>query len=214
MRIYHFLNEKYGKDDIQRKRLKISRLMDLNDPFEFLSADLSNREMRKVLRETKLSVADRYGIICFCKTWRNPVMWGHYADRHRGICLGFDVADHLAMDVEYVESRLDWPNEVNHDFVEKLLRTKFLHWSYEEEVRLHCTLEEEEKGFYFKEFSDEIILKEVILGSECSLTIKEVKSILGNESGHVSVFKSRPAFTKFEIVKDQKIRKELKDHSL
>ncbi|MGH9611570.1 MAG: hypothetical protein ACRD4P_00670 [Bryobacteraceae bacterium] len=37
---FHFICEKYGLDDIKNRRLKISQIQDLNDPFEFLGFDL------------------------------------------------------------------------------------------------------------------------------------------------------------------------------
>ena len=45
MRLYHFLNAEYGLLNIRHRRLKIARINELNDPFEFLgvatkSADL------------------------------------------------------------------------------------------------------------------------------------------------------------------------------
>ena len=34
MRLYHYLPENHGLDDLKNKRLKIARIEDLNDPFE------------------------------------------------------------------------------------------------------------------------------------------------------------------------------------
>jgi hypothetical protein len=36
MRVYHFINEEYGLDDLRRRRLKIATILELNDPFETL----------------------------------------------------------------------------------------------------------------------------------------------------------------------------------
>jgi hypothetical protein len=36
MRLYHFLNAEYGLLNIRHRRLKIARINELNDPFEFL----------------------------------------------------------------------------------------------------------------------------------------------------------------------------------
>lgn len=33
------------------------------------------------------------GLLCFSDNWKSPVMWAHYAAKHHGICLGFDVPD-------------------------------------------------------------------------------------------------------------------------
>ena len=34
------------------------------------------------------------------------MQWAHYADGHKGLCLGFDISDHLLAEVNYVDERL------------------------------------------------------------------------------------------------------------
>ena len=41
MHVYHFLCAKFGLEALRKRRLRVSRIMDLNDPFEFLGVDLS-----------------------------------------------------------------------------------------------------------------------------------------------------------------------------
>jgi len=36
-------------------------------------------------------LADQYGVLCLTPHWDNLLMWAHYGDAHRGICLGFDI---------------------------------------------------------------------------------------------------------------------------
>ena len=92
MRVYHFLKADHGLHDLRHRRLRISRIIELNDPFEFLGIDLSDRTFRQALEETKRQLSDTKGLLCFSKTWRNPVLWGNYADKHRGLCLpGFPI---------------------------------------------------------------------------------------------------------------------------
>jgi hypothetical protein len=38
MRLYHFIRERFGLEAIRDSRLKISRINELNDPFEFLGS--------------------------------------------------------------------------------------------------------------------------------------------------------------------------------
>ena len=95
MRLYRFLDAHYGLLAVADRRIKISTIMELNDPFEFLGVNLSNRQFRWALRETKRQLSESQGLLCFSKTWRNPVLWGHYADSHRGLCLGFSVRARL-----------------------------------------------------------------------------------------------------------------------
>jgi len=57
MRVYHFLSPEYGLKDLKEKRLKISEIMSLNDPFEFLGVNLSDKDTRKKMKELKLSIS-------------------------------------------------------------------------------------------------------------------------------------------------------------
>ena len=40
MRLYHFINKKYGLESLSLKRLKIAQIDKLNDPFELLGVEL------------------------------------------------------------------------------------------------------------------------------------------------------------------------------
>lgn len=123
MLVYHFLDSHYGLENIGNRHLKISRIMELNDPFEFLSVDLTDRECRRALKKTKKELSKTKGILCFSKTWKNPVLWGHYADKHKGICLGFEVDNSILGKVNYVDSRPPCPDVFDDNFMKRLLFT-------------------------------------------------------------------------------------------
>ena len=106
MRLYHFLNERYGLEDLREKRLKIGRIMELNDPFEFMGVDLADSSFRESMENTKKDLSEEFGILCFSESWNDPVQWAHYADGHKGLCLGFDIPDCLLAEVNYVDERL------------------------------------------------------------------------------------------------------------
>ena len=203
MLVYHFLNAHYGLDDLRNRRLKIARIMELNDPFEFLGVDLSDRQFRRALRETKAELSTTKGILCFSKTWTNPVLWGHYADKHRGICLGFEVPSSVLHKVEYVDSRFPRPDVLDEAFMQKLLFTKFSHWQYEQEYRAYTTLEEDIDGLYYSEFSDQLTLMRVIVGDQSSITRAEVSGALVDLGTQVEVFKARASFRSFDVVRNK-----------
>ncbi len=203
MRVYHFLNAHYGIDDLRNGRLKISRIMELNDPFEFLGVDLSDRQFRWALRKTKAELSKTKGLLCFSKTWTNPVLWGHYADRHRGMCLGFDVPESILGKVQYVDSRPARPDVLDEAFMKRLLFTKFSHWQYEQEYRAYVQLDEAVEGLYYSEFSAQLALKRVIVGDQSSVTRAEVSGALGDLETEVEVFKARASFRSFDVVRNK-----------
>jgi hypothetical protein len=203
MRLYHFLNAKYGLEGIRNRRIKISRIMELNDPFEFLGADISDREFRKALKKTKSDMSKTKGILCFSKTWKNPLLWSHYADKHKGVCLGFDVSNEIIEKVDYLSERFPVPQVLDDAFMKKILFSKFEHWSYEQEYRAFIELEEEIDGLFYSDFSDEIKLIRVIVGDQSKVSRAEISDALGSIGDEVEAFKARAGFTKFEVVRQQ-----------
>jgi hypothetical protein len=177
--------------------------VELNDPFEFLGVDLSDREFRKAMKKTKAQISKTKGLLCFSKSWKNPVVWGHYADKHRGICLGFEVSGDILQKVNYVKERLPRPAVLDEEFMKKVLFTKFDHWQYEQEYRMYIDLEEEINGIYYAEFSDQICLKRVIVGEQSDVTRMQVTDALGKISKDVEMFKARAGFREFEVVRNK-----------
>lgn len=213
MRVYHLLSAENGLSDISLRRIRISRIRDLNDPFELLAVRADGKELRKALRSWADEFNQGNGLLCFSKTWHNPVLWSHYASKHRGICLGFDVADGLLQGVQYTKDRLSIPYvenkpevRLNEAFVRDLLRTKYEHWAYEEEVRAFVGLDHStaESGSYFYPFDAAIALKEVILGPMCELPIDRIRELVHSTYEYVSVVKARLAFKWFSVVPDER----------
>lgn len=213
MRLYHFLNEQYGLENIRRRQLKIARINDLNDPFEIAGVSFGDKNLRDAFRKMKREMNEQRGLLCFSTKWKNPVMWSHYADKHRGLCLGFDVADKSVGPVSYSGRRLaveleqlKSPRDLPVDYVTKLLFTKYTHWKYESEYRAFVTLEEEDEntGLHFAEFSDHLTLRQVIVGAESSISRKQLSEALGDELQHVEQIKARLAFKSFSVVRQRK----------
>src|SRR5438046_1893748 len=147
MRIHKFLNKRYALKSMRERRLKISRLSELNDPFEMLPFDLSSRVARLSLAMTLREFDERKGLMCFSRTWTNPVIWAHYADQHRGLCLGFDVPDALIKEISYTKTREPYPLDLFDSdeaeqlrLTDRLLFTKFEDWRYEDEIRVSVLL--------------------------------------------------------------------------
>ena len=149
MRAYNFLPSEFALSDIALRRLRISRLRDLNDPFELLASNMEgDKRFLSGMASWKNEINEMFGLLCFSRSWENPVLWSHYGDKHHGICLGFDIREELVEPVRYVGDRIpvifedDNPeNGLAKSFVLDLLRTKYEHWIYEEEVRVFVTLD-------------------------------------------------------------------------
>lgn len=217
MRLYHMLPATFALQNIEKRRLKIARFADLNDPFELAAVELSVKAHRAPIRNFKARMHDRFGLLCFTTEWKSPVMWSHYADKHRGMCLGFDVAGEVAQPVSYDAKRIslefiegvDRPR-VEPSMVEKLLTIKYEEWSYEKEVRVFLPLEptDLDGDHYFQRFDGNIALREIIVGPLCESPIDLLRSHAKSFSPDVSVVKARLAFQTFTVVPDRRFLQE------
>ncbi len=205
IRLYHFLPAEHALDDIRKRRIKIAEIDQLNDPFELWCVAQDNKELRARLRDYKRTMDDRYGMLCFCRSWSNPLLWSHYAEKHRGMCLGFDLEESTVRPVNYVAERVP----IEYPFVggiekvsDQLLWTKYNGWQYEEEVRswIKFIERDSETKLYFCNFAENIQLKEVIAGPLCQVTEQEIREALGDIKD-VDVIKARLAFKTFRIVR-------------
>jgi DUF2971 family protein len=202
MRAYKFIDLKFGLKCLREKRLKISTVHDLNDPFELLPYNVGIRNHRKALKKTRANLAAKRGLLCLSVTWHDPVMWAHYADKHRGVCLGFEIPRDrdLWRRVSYRVGRLPFPAAHSATDIEAMLFTKYSNWEYEQEIRMWAQLKEPEGNLYFYDFDETLRLVEVIVGARCVLSRRDLSEALGVSSTDVTVIKARPAFRSFRIV--------------
>jgi hypothetical protein len=83
----HISQREIWSQELEERRLKQSRVSDLNDPFELVPYDLTNLIYRKTFHQTWLDVDHERGLLCFSGDWKGPVIWAHYSDKHRGLSL-------------------------------------------------------------------------------------------------------------------------------
>lgn len=205
IRVYHFLPTRYALDDIKNRRIKIAQIDQLNDPFELWCVTQDNKELREHLRRYKREMDKQYGLLCFCKGWSNPLLWSHYADKHRGMCLGFDIRADSIAPVNYVEERvpIEYPfRESIQKISDQLLWTKYIDWQYEEELRIWIKFLDRDPitQFYFCNFDEKIQLKEIIAGPLCKVPETEIRHALGDVTD-VNLIQARLAFKTFRVVR-------------
>jgi hypothetical protein len=215
LRVYHFLKAEHGLDDVRQRRIKVAQIDRLNDPFEFLGVASRDAAVRQRYRNLKDALAKQMGVLCFSQNWRNPVQWSHYAEHHRGLCLGFDITPTVNFrKVNYVERRLKAPSKrrdkaENVRHMIEILTTKFRHWEYEQEYRLFVPLPsiDEKTEFYWHDFADGLRLSEIVIGARSALTHRDVLDALGQSDGSVPVRKARLAFQSFSVVTQKDARR-------
>ena len=205
----------YALSNVALKRLKLARFDDLNDPFELLAVDVASKDLRIGMSAKKQQVNESEGLLCFSKSWKNPLLWSHYGDKHKGIGLGFDIPDEKLMPVSYIQGlhKISVLSEgANQETINKFLKrlryTKFKDWWYEDEVRQFFQLGglSSESGLYFVPFGPELELREIIIGPRSEVPIHSIRSMIKDLRPKVFVIKSRIAYTKFGVVENRRYR--------
>lgn len=206
IRLYHFLSAEHALEDIEKRRIKISQIDQLNDPFELWCVYQKDRSLRDALRAYKNEMNSRFGMLCFSKHWHNPVLWSHYADKHRGICLGFDINRQGAKPVAYISQRPRLKIPPSQEDAVQLLYSKFVAWKYEEEWRGWIQIDERDpaSGFYFYNFDSHVRLREIIVGPLCDVPEAAINAALTDYDFRISPIKARLAFRSFRVVENRK----------
>ena len=141
-RIYHY------RPDIEPRDVEAlcsssfwsAKVSYLNDPFEF-SALKSAKEHPDVVD----SFADS-GVTCFCRSITNPLLWSHYAAKHKGFAIGINsahphfggdkgIGKRFLLDVHYEDVAPTYERFADGLPLAAVL-TKPTCWAYEQEVRL------------------------------------------------------------------------------
>ena len=192
--------------DLEQRRIKIARIDELNDPYELMGADLSDATLRASFEVWRDQLAATRGIVCFSRKWSVPIMWSHYADRHRGIVLGFDVAEPFTISVTYADERERRMREIlqmsAEDAMIRILGTKHRPWEYEDEVRLFCHLNLSDAGHSFQPFDETVVLREVILGVRTTdADIEAFRLLAAQIDPEVSVFRAGLSHDAFEVLR-------------
>lgn len=126
------------------------------------------------------STVAKIGVTCFLPRPDNLLLWAHYSDDHKGVCLKFDTTDDpdffdstFAVKYSNVYPQFDYLTERD-QLTNKAVLTKSKHWEYEGEIR---TLKKTSGLYSFKKEC----LKEIIFGCKAdSSKINTIKEIVAN----------------------------------
>lgn len=140
------------------------------------------------------------GVVCFSECFDQILMWGHYADGHRGVCVQFS-QEVLARTLPFlgkVNCQPQYPslndyarNPLELDKIMAL--TKADKWAYEQEWRLVC---ETTRGRVLK--PTENVVSSVILGCE---TPEEDETLVRNWVGErFPIFRAKKNDANFGII--------------
>lgn len=147
-------------------------------------------------------------MLCFSRNWRNPVQWSHYADRHRGLCLGFDVADELIRPVIYRRHRTPFETAVLEGgdrapaLMEELACTKFNIGVMKPKCACspRSTNAITKPGYSLLRSRPPWRCAKVIVGAAADVGRAELGEAVGGLSGQVRMRNARLALRSFNVV--------------
>ena len=179
------------------ERIKNSKDNNLKDIAEIIKLPTLEPEYIKTMLRNNMN---KIGICCFSTLFDSILMWSHYAEYHKGICLKFDILkdpeffiNTLTVHYSSIMPYFDFFSRNNRIF-EELLQTKFADWSYESEVRIFKSKKEiqnnEQKNKRIFKFNNNALV-EVIFGAESSEeNIKIIKKLCEkSDKSHMKFYK-------------------------
>ena len=145
-------------------------------------------------------ITEQIGVLCLSEINDDILMWSHYADSHRGICLEFDGNFEFFAHTQEVKYPPERPRinpfrQGPEEMMEAALLTKAEQWAYEREWRLV----QYTKGPGVYRFPPEA-LTGVVLGAQISARDKEkVVRWVSGRAHPVRLYRSSPSDTTFSL---------------
>lgn len=159
--LYKYVSLNRVVDILDNHRLYLSDGTNFNDPFEITVTDKSTKTTRHIKGLHILSLTNSY---------RNKLIWSHYTDSHKGVCLTVQVPNYLVYPICYSTKRVYEDSDidklislstksskksVDKDFSslsnnKKIAMLKDKKWLYEKEYRIVFD-KSDESGLIFED---------------------------------------------------------------
>lgn len=181
MSLYQYCKDReipneYTKHCIQSEQVYFNNWKNLNDPMEGFY-DFKPLEHDVNIKDILAGEKQTYKVFCSSKGYSNILMWSHYGDGHKGICLEIEIDKNKCKEhnifyrnVKYKKDLVQIVSDVGlQDQALYILRHKLSKWRYEEEKRF----------FIKKDVPNSYKIgniKSIILGSRCKKADEEMIS--------------------------------------
>ena len=111
------------------------------DDFADRMEEVPNPILKTMIDEAYTDVLSKFRVCCFCQGFDNILMWSHYSNMHKGVCVKFDRAkDELFNDVMPISYNEQLPKynlvEGTLEDVRRTIYIKSKDWEYEKEMRI------------------------------------------------------------------------------
>ena len=154
--LYKYVRLKHVADILDNHRIYLSNGIDFNDPFEIKIKDRYTKTTRHI---------EGLHILSLTNSYRNKLIWSHYTDSHKGVCVVLEVPDRLVYPICYSTKRVFEDSDideiissstinakknvnVNYSLLsknKKIAYVKDKKWLYEKEYRIVFDKHDEER---------------------------------------------------------------------
>ena len=201
-------NINYDFSDISYEKV-YKHLLNSNKKFNFgksddyikgRATDICNNPMKleQLMNGFLKNTTNKRGIACFSESDNILLMWSHYADSHKGVCLTFDIEKDLDFfsipyKVDYLSNypKINPFNVPENKEVQLVLATKSNEWAYEQEIRIVKNKDNNPKFRGPIAFNPEA-LTEIKFGYKCSdEQIRTVKNLVTKKYSQIKLYTSK-----------------------
>jgi len=166
----------------------------------------------------------RFRLLSLCAEGKNPLLWSHYADSHRGVAFEFDASFKEGLPFETAKP-VKYGKRVpraysRNDFIESalglsplpnaaqtllpLVLTKSPQWSYEKEWRIVRVAAEEGQNLFADLAFSPRSLSRIFLGCRTSIRDKRaIERLATGDFAHVEIHQARKSQTRFALEFDR-----------
>lgn len=199
MRLKYFtevVNRRYANFSVQARNAKVQDLIRQERYKDIDYLRMRHEESIELLNK-------RFGVLSLTPIYDNILMWAHYANSHKGFCVGFDTEllyNQIGGGLKNVEYVPKYPtiSPVLSPFETMLMQTflKADFWNYELEYRHLKSIED--KGRMFK--LNKGVITEVIIGYKMieSHRARLIKTVRKYDS-NIKIYQVMPSLNNFEF---------------
>lgn len=231
--LYKYLSYNKGSELVLSDcTIKFTRPKDFNDPFDCKAVDISHwksedwieffsKEGYPVVEATKLATqaidekvtnenfvdfVNDFGVFCLSEVNDDILMWSHYADHHKGFCVGFHIDNNNYFSEVYnVNYEKIYPklsaSACKKEKARTIMLSKSCDWEYEREWRkIKCLKLPNGKRLSEIQPYPENLLASVIFGAkitECSR--QKLLDILDKKTVQPDIFNAKLCGNKFSL---------------
>ncbi|WP_026658160.1 DUF2971 domain-containing protein [Butyrivibrio sp. AC2005] len=161
---YFSLKNEYTYKNIENEQIAFTYIPNLNDPCEAVVRlgifdecqdyfeNIGKKETLTYIEncdDVRDILVKEYRLLCVAQCYKQPLMWAHYADGHRGVCIEYDMQDikkkiYTIDTVSYVPEIPTISDDIK-NYLTEILMYKSLDWEYEREIRAIYKIEPKDR---------------------------------------------------------------------